>query len=95
MTEIKGRPFDPAQGTTVVEPAGAGKGHWVGALGVLHDPATGDTYMFYRSRRPIGEGRGRKCQGSGWLVSALRKLPGQRGSSLEDRTNRGRFAGGV
>lgn len=62
MTEIKGRPFDPAQGTTVVEPAGAGKGHWVGALGVLHDPATGDTYMFYRSRRPIGEGRGWKCQ---------------------------------
>ena len=59
---MMGRPFDPAEGTTVVEPAGAGKGNWVGALGVLHDPASGDLYMFYRSRRPIGEGRGWKCQ---------------------------------
>jgi hypothetical protein len=38
---MMGRPFDPAEGTTVVEPAGAGKGNWVGALGVLHDPASG------------------------------------------------------
>lgn len=51
-------PFDhPGSGTTVVVPApGSGPGNWSGAASVVvHDDAV---YLTWRSRRPLGEGRG-------------------------------------
>ena len=45
--------FDPARGTTVVEPPGSGQGWWAGAPGACW---TGDRfYLVYRLRRPQPE----------------------------------------
>lgn len=45
--------FDPAQGTTVVEPLGTGAGWWAGAPGALH--TDGRFYLVYRLRKPQPE----------------------------------------
>ena len=44
--------FDPAEGVTIIEPAGTGDGHWAGAPSVIHDPETARYYMTYRVRKP-------------------------------------------
>ena len=44
--------FDPAEGQTVIAPAGEGPGHWAGAPSVLYDAATSRFYLSYRVRRP-------------------------------------------
>lgn len=54
-------PFDPDAGATVIEPLGEGIGHWVGALSALYDEDSGSFYLYYRVRRPIGQGRGYQC----------------------------------
>ncbi len=46
--------FDPSAGVTICEPPGVGEGYWVGAPGVYFDPATNETYLSYRVRRPRG-----------------------------------------
>lgn len=51
--------FDPKDGATIITPNGGGRGNWVGGLSALHDKGT--FYLFYRERRPIGEGRGWRC----------------------------------
>jgi len=55
--------FDPETGTTILEPPGEGKGHWVGAPGVIYDDDKGKFYIYYRRRRPRGTGadRGYEC----------------------------------
>ena len=54
------KPFDPEQGTVVVEPLGNGEGYWVGACSIVFDPSDKTYYLYYRARepRPI---RGGKC----------------------------------
>ena len=56
--------LDPASGVTVLEPPGEGPGYWVGAPSILYDPeeAGGVFYLYYRMRRPRGEGRGYLCR---------------------------------
>jgi hypothetical protein len=54
--------FDPNQGTTVLEPEGAGYGYWVGGHNVVFDPEARKFYLFYRIRHPLGKGRGGKCR---------------------------------
>ena len=44
------------RGTVVVDPPGNGPGYWAGAPSALM--AGGVTYLAYRLRRPIGDGRG-------------------------------------
>ncbi|MCH8047465.1 MAG: hypothetical protein IID44_27540 [Planctomycetes bacterium] len=46
--------FDPALGTVIREPVGAGEGYWVGAPGVMFDEIDGAFYLTYRVRRPRG-----------------------------------------
>ncbi len=53
--------FDPGTGTTVIEPPGPGVGHWAGALSAVFDQTAGSFYLYYRVRRPLGEGRGWQC----------------------------------
>ena len=55
-------PFDPADGVTVVESPGTGVGYWVGGLSVLYEAESGQFYLFYRVRKPIGQGRGWQCR---------------------------------
>jgi hypothetical protein len=50
--------FDPDAGTVVFEPEQAGAGWWVGAPSALYDTDRGMFYLYYRQRRPLGEGRG-------------------------------------
>ncbi|NNK91855.1 MAG: hypothetical protein HKO87_05430 [Acidimicrobiia bacterium] len=51
--------FDPAKGTVIRRPPGAGYGHWVGGHKVSHD---GDVFaLFYRERKPLEVGRGGRC----------------------------------
>jgi hypothetical protein len=54
--------FDPEQGVTVREPEGKGFGFWAGGHSVCFDPESGRFYMFYRVRRPRGQGRGGACR---------------------------------
>jgi predicted GH43/DUF377 family glycosyl hydrolase len=54
--------FDPAAGTTVRAPLGSGPGWWVGAPSALRDEATGQTYLYYRYRKPRELGRGVECR---------------------------------
>jgi predicted GH43/DUF377 family glycosyl hydrolase len=44
--------FDPAEGETIIEPLGEGRGYWVGAPSVLYDDATKTFYLYYRVRKP-------------------------------------------
>jgi len=54
--------FDPTEGTTVLEPPGSSPGHWVGAPSILFDSEdVGTYYLYYRLRKPRGEGRGYMC----------------------------------
>ena len=46
----------PSTSTVVVEPPQAGPGAWAGAPSAVH--VDGTTYLAYRLRRPVGEGRG-------------------------------------
>jgi len=56
--------FDPAGGVTVLEPPGSGPGYWVGAPSILYDArgAQGTYYLYYRLRKPRGQGRGYVCR---------------------------------
>lgn len=56
MTDYGTSPaIDPARAETVLEPPGAGEGHWVGAPSALvHD---GNTYLAVRERTPDARGR--------------------------------------
>jgi hypothetical protein len=47
---------DPERAQVVVEPPGDGEGHWAGAPSAVR--LDGTTYLAYRLRRPVGEGRG-------------------------------------
>ena len=53
--------FDPEEGSTVVEPEGAGYGYWAGGHSVVFDPGEGKFYLYYRVRYPLGKGRGGRC----------------------------------
>jgi hypothetical protein len=55
--------FDPEEGVTVMEPAAAGPGNWVGCPSVLYDPVRESILLTYRRRRPRGEpdDRGYEC----------------------------------
>lgn len=53
--------FDPAQGTTVVEPPGEGIGYWAGAPSAVYDADSRRFFLFYRLRKPVGRGRGWQC----------------------------------
>ena len=55
--------FDPESASVVLEPLEAGNGHWVGAPCALYVPDEGAFYLYYRRRRPRGEGpdRGFAC----------------------------------
>jgi hypothetical protein len=44
--------FDPAQGETIIPPAGEGAGYWAGAPSVLYDRDTARFYLSYRLRKP-------------------------------------------
>jgi hypothetical protein len=50
--------FDPADGITVAEPLGTGKGWWAGAPSALYDADQGTFYLSYRLRKPRELGRG-------------------------------------
>jgi len=53
--------FDPEKGKTVLKPEGEGYGYWVGGHKVVFDPAENKFYLFYRTRKPLGKGRGGGC----------------------------------
>lgn len=53
--------FDPAEGTVIRTPPGVGYGYWVGGHKVSHDAPSGTFALFYRSRKPLEEGRGGRC----------------------------------
>ncbi len=52
--------FDPSSGKVVREPPGPGYGNWVGGK-VSYDDASGQFALFYRSRRPLEQGRAGRC----------------------------------
>lgn len=52
---------DPGEGTTVIEPPGAGAGYWVGGCSANFGPEGGMFHLYYRTRKPISEGRGGLC----------------------------------
>jgi hypothetical protein len=52
--------FDPSAGKVVREPPGAGYGNWVGGK-VYHDDDSGQFALFYRSRKPLEQGRAGRC----------------------------------
>lgn len=54
--------FDPTAGQEVVAPPGKGPGNWAGAPSVLYDQGAGKFYLYYRLRRPRGQGRGFACR---------------------------------
>ena len=53
--------FDPEKGKTVLKPDGKGYGYWVGGHKVVFDPGENKFYLFYRTRKPLGKGRGGAC----------------------------------
>jgi hypothetical protein len=54
--------FDPEAGETIAEPPGSGYGFWAGAPSALHDPDTGQFFVYYRVRQPLTQGRGGECR---------------------------------
>jgi len=40
----------------VVKPPGRGRGFWAGAPSVIYDPEEKKFYLYYRLRKPVGEG---------------------------------------
>jgi hypothetical protein len=61
--------FDPAEGFVVREPEGRGPGWWVGAPSAIYDGERRRFYLYYRKRRPLGEGRG-------WQVAVAESADG-------------------
>lgn len=55
-------PFDPTDGTVVLQPEGTGPGWWVGAASAAYDDASGRYYLYYRLRKPRELGRGAECR---------------------------------
>ena len=53
--------FDPADGSTVVEPPGSGYGFWAGAPSAAFDPESEQFYLYYRLRSPLSQERGGEC----------------------------------
>ncbi len=51
-TDLSGFTFDPADGTTVLEPDNSGEGSWVGAPHAWFDETRGTTLLVYRRRNP-------------------------------------------
>ena len=54
--------FDPAEGVTVREPLGEGRGWWAGAASALYDDEESTFYLYYRYRKPRELGRGVECR---------------------------------
>lgn len=52
--------FDPSAGKVVREPPGAGYGNWVGGKAYYDEPS-GQFALFYRSRKPLEQGRAGRC----------------------------------
>ena len=52
----------PARGKVVREAPGSGKGYWAGACSAMYDHGAGKFYLYYRYRKPRGEGRGFECR---------------------------------
>ena len=61
--------FDPAEGFVVREPEGRGPGWWVGAPSAIYDEERQRFYLYYRQRRPLGQGRG-------WRVAVAESADG-------------------
>ncbi len=62
MKQIRGPPlFNPEDGVTIVDPPGRKRGFWAGAPSVIYDPEDKEFYLYYRLRKPVGEGRGWVC----------------------------------
>jgi hypothetical protein len=55
----------------VKEPEGRGPGWWVGAPSAIHDQERQCFYLYYRQRRPLGEGRG-------WRIGVAESTDGLR-----------------
>lgn len=53
---------DPARGKVVREVPGAGKGNWVGACSAMYDDEAGKFFLYFRYRKPRGQGRGFECR---------------------------------
>lgn len=61
MTDVReALRFEPSEGRVVREAPGPGYGNWVGGK-VYHDPGSGDFVLFYRTRRPLEQGRAGNC----------------------------------
>jgi hypothetical protein len=54
--------IEPARGTVVREAPGSGKGYWAGACSAMYDQEAEKFYLYYRYRKPRGEGRGFECR---------------------------------
>ena len=52
--------FDPSSSVTVKEPPGTGYGNWIGGK-VWYSPAHDQFVLFWRSRRPLEQGRAGLC----------------------------------
>ena len=50
--------FDPAKGTTVVDPPGKTSGFWAGAPSAVYDEERQRFLLSYRLRKPLEQGRG-------------------------------------
>lgn len=53
--------FDPKDGITIYDPPGNGEGYWIGAPGAIYDDEKEKFYLYYRRRKPRGQGRGYEC----------------------------------
>ena len=53
--------FARGEGTIVIEPPGAGAGYWAGGCSANFGPEGGMFHLYYRTRKPISEGRGGLC----------------------------------
>lgn len=54
--------LDPTRGKVVREAPGSGKGYWAGACSAMYDVEASKFYLYYRYRKPRGEGRGFECR---------------------------------
>ncbi|HGJ66979.1 TPA: hypothetical protein ENS27_16590 [bacterium] len=53
--------FKPEDGITIYEPPANGEGYWIGAPGAIYDDEKDMFYLYYRRRKPRGQGRGYEC----------------------------------
>ena len=70
--------FDPDDAVTILEPGGAGPGHWVGSPGVTWDPVRESVLLTYRRRRP----RGGEPPDRGWECCVAESRDGVRFTDL-------------